>query len=261
MRHEFLGRQDIPVEAVMPAPAQQYAEIIVGTLIAVAVIWGMRNLAKRNDPRLLICMLAGFIAVPLESHAMGMMKFVYPPVGQHVLYTGFGRPVPIFMGLMYSAFYGVANYMYLNSELSSKWSAKTFWVGIVSLVAAEALLEFVSLDLGLWAYFDDQPFVILHFPIHVAIVVACMCMVFGAVSRLWFENVQGAKQWLMVLIGPATMLGLFTVYTYPVAFGIQSSGGVQATQIGSIITMIVALTIAYNATKFLSNLATTRRID
>ena len=25
MKHEFLGRQDIPVEAVMPAVAQQYA--------------------------------------------------------------------------------------------------------------------------------------------------------------------------------------------------------------------------------------------
>ena len=253
MRHEFLGRQDIPVEAVMPAPAQQYAEIIVGTLIAVAVIWGMRNLAKRNDPRLLICMLAGFIAVPLESHAMGMMKFVYPPVGQHVLYTGFGRPVPIFMGLMYSAFYGVANYMYLNSELSSKWSAKTFWVGIVSLVAAEALLEFVSLDLGLWAYFDDQPFVILHFPIHVAIVVACMCMVYGAASRLWFERVKGVQQWLLLIVGPAILIGTCTVFSFPLALGLDASGGLRDAQIGSVISIALGLSLAYAAVRAMTD--------
>lgn len=81
--------------------------------------------------------------------------------------------------------------------MSSRWSARTFWIGIASLVGAEFLLEVICLDLGLWAYVDDQPFVIFHFPIHVAIVVACMCMCFGAASRLWFERVEGAAQWLL----------------------------------------------------------------
>ena len=261
MAQNYLGRQDIPVEAVMPALAQHNTELVVGISLAIVFVWSIVRLAKYNDARLLICMITGFCCVLVESHAMGMLKFVYPPVGQNILYTGFGRPVPWFMGMEYCAFFGLANYLYLTSSLGSAWSARTFWIGIALAVFAEALLEVVSINLGLWAYFDDQASLVLDFPFHVAVIVACMCMVFGAVSRLWFENVQGAKQWLMVLIGPATMLGLFTVYTYPVAFGIQSSGGVQATQIGSIITMIVALTIAYNATKFLSNLATTRRID
>lgn len=253
MKHDYLGRQDIPVEAVMPAVAQQYAEIIVGTLIGIAVLWGLRNLFKRGDPRLLICMLAGFIAVPLESHAMGMMKFVYPPVGQHILYTGFGRPVPVFMGLMYSAFYGVANYVYLNSDLSGKWSAKTFWVGIASLVAAEALLEFVSIHLGLWAYFDDQPFVILDFPIHVAIVVACMCMVYGAASRLWFDRVQGAGQWLLLIVGPAILIGTCSIFSFPLALGLDASGGLADARIGSAISIVLGLTLAYVAVRELSS--------
>ena len=252
MVENYLGRQDIPVEAVMPAVAQHNTELVVGGALAIIFVWGLLKLVRNKDARLLICMITGFVCVLVESHAMGMLKFVYPPVGQNILYTGFGRPVPVFMGMEYCAFFGLANYLYLSSNLSSKWSVKTFWLGIASLVFAEALLEIVSINLGLWAYFDDQAMLILDFPIHVAVIVACMSMVFGAVSRVWFENVHGTKQWLLILVGPATMLGLFTIFTYPVAFGIQSSGGADATRIGSIITMIVGLTIAYNAVKLLS---------
>ncbi len=253
MGYNFFGRQDIPVEAIMPAVAQHYAELGVGTLIALAIVWGLRNLLAKGDARLLICMIAGFIAIPMESHAMGMMKFVYPPVGQDVLITAFGRPIPLFMGFMYSAFYGVANYIYLNSELSSRWSAKTFWVGIASLVGAEALLEFVCLHLGLWAYFDDQPFVILDFPIHVAIVVACMCMVYGAFSRLWFDRVKGAQQWLLLIIGPAVLIASCTVFSFPLALGLDASGGLTDARIGSAISIALGLSLACGLVRALSS--------
>lgn len=252
LRHDYMGRQDIPVEAVMPAMAQQWAEYLVGGMIGLAVLWGIRKLLKEGDARLLICMLAGFIAIPMESHAMGMMKFVYPPVGQDVLITAFGRPIPVFMGFMYSAFYGVANYLYLNSTLSSRWSARTFWVGIASLFGAEALLEFVCLDLGLWAYFDDQPFVILGFPIHVAIVVACMCMTYGAFSRFWFDHVRGARQWLLLIVGPAILIASCTVYSFPLALGLDASGGLADARIGSVVSIVLGIALAHELVRAMS---------
>jgi hypothetical protein len=251
MKHDFLGRQDIPVEAVMPALAQQVTEIAVGVVLLIT-FWGVRNLIKRGDSCLLICMLAGFFAVLVESHAMGMFKFVYPPVGQNILYTGFGRPVPIFMGMEYSAFFGLANYFYLKSSISSQWSFKNFCIGIILLIIAETILEVVSINLGLWAYFDDQPFLVADFPIHVAVVVACMSMVFGAFSKVWFDSVTGARQFLLVLIGPAVLLGTFSVFAYPVTFGMESQGGIAAAQIGSVVAIIISCTLSYMVVRQLS---------
>ena len=254
MKHQLLGRQDFPYESVMPAVAQHSTELVVGVALVIVFIWGVMKLVRNNDARLLICMIAGFACVLNESYAMGMLKFVYPPVGQNILYVGFSRPVPVFMGMEYCAFFGLANYLYLSSPLASRWSAKAFWIGIVGLVLAEALLEVVSINLGLWAYFDDQANMILDFPVHVAVIVACMSMVLGAVSRLWFDYVKAIRQWLLVLLAPATMIGLFSVFAYPVSFGIESAGGADSTRIGSFITIVVGLTIAYSAVKLLSRL-------
>lgn len=254
MSNNFFGRQDFPVEAVMPVVAQQYTEIIVGILLAITFLWGLVKLAKDKDQRLLICMASGFFMVLIEAHSCVMIQFVYPPVGQHILYSGFARPIPIFMGMEYCAFFGLANYLYLTSGAGTKWSAKVFWVGFASVTAAEALLEVVSIHFGLWAYFGDQAMLLMNFPFHVAVIVAGMCLVFGEVSRIWFARVRGARQWLMVLIGPALMLGLYTIFAYPVSFGLKSGGGVEATRIGSAITMIVSAAIAYYAVKLLLNL-------
>ena len=254
MQHQLLGRQDYPYEAVMPAVAQHHTELVVGIALAFVFIWGAIKLVKHKEARLLICMITGFVCVLNESHAMGMLNFVYPPVGQHVLYVGFSGPMPWFMGMEYCAFFGIANAMYLNSVLGRGWSATAFWIGTASLIAAEALLEVVSIDLGLWAYFDDQANMILDFPVHVAVLVSGISMVVGAATRLWFGYMKGAKQWLLILVGPALFVGVFSVYAFPACFGIESAGGVDSARIGSTITIIVSFTAAYYVTKLLSSI-------
>ena len=259
MRHQLLGRQDYPYEAVMPAAAQHNTEMVVGAALAVVFVWAAIKLVRNRDPRLLICMLTGFVCVLNESHAMGMLKFVYPPVGQNILYVGFSRPVPWFMGMEYCAFFGLSTAMYLNSVLARQWSATAFWIGFGGLVVAEALLEVVSIELGLWAYFDDQANMIMDFPVHVAVLVAGISMVFGAATRLWFDYMQGAKQWLLILAGPALFVGIFSIYAYPACFGIESAGGVDSARIGSTITIIVSMVLAFYLTKLLSSIPGPKR--
>ena len=206
MQHQLLGRQDYPYEAVMPAVAQHHTELVVGIALAIVFIWGAIKLVKHKEARLLICMITGFVCVLNESHARGMLNFVYPPVGQHVLYVGFSGPMPWFMGMEY------------------------------------------------WAYFDDQANMILDFPVHVAVLVSGISMVVGAATRLWFGYMKGAKQWLLILVGPALFVGVFSVYAFPACFGIESAGGVDSARIGSTITIIVSFTAAYYLTKLLSSI-------
>ena len=253
MRHDYLGQQDAPLNAVMSAASQHYATLVLGGLLLLALAWGAYQLLSRRDARLLICMLAAFAAVILECHTMGMLKFIYPPVGQQVLYTGFGRSVPVFTGLMYSFFFGYATYAYLLG--AGQWSARGFWIGIVILIAAEAVMEIISIRAGLWAYYDDQPFVIADFPIHVAVIVACMSLIYGAIARLWFERVHGLQQLLLVGITPLVLIATFTVFTYPVALGLEAQGGIPAARAGSLASMLLCLLVTPPIVKRLTDMS------
>ncbi|HKY90590.1 MAG TPA: hypothetical protein VJM11_06090, partial [Nevskiaceae bacterium] len=208
MRHEYLGQAVRPLDAVMPALAQDAAEFLLGTLVVTAAFWGLVRYLRIRDSRILASLGAGLVACLLESQSMTMLKFLYPPVGQNVLYTGFGVPVPVFMGLMYGAFFGAANCLFLV-RVRGALSLKSFTLALGAIVACELALEVVCLDFGLWAYFDDQPFTVGGFPLHVAFIVGAMSLALGAFSRVWFDRVQGWRQFGLVLVGPLVLVACY----------------------------------------------------
>jgi hypothetical protein len=197
-------------------------------------------------------MIAGAATCVMEPHLMYLYRFFYPQVGQHVFLYGFGHPIPVFLMFCYSAFFGPAAYLFLVTDLARSFSLKGFIIGIGALVATEILLEVVCVHFGVWLYFANQPFTIGDVPLHVPVVVACGCLILGSVSRVWFVRVSGWQQWLMVLLCPMLMIGVFTVCAYPVAFALQSGFGLAATRIGSLATMLIALVISYECAKRLA---------
>ena len=253
LKHDFIGQQEIPQNVVMPAISQTGAEIVMISAVGIATLIGLRNLLAHKDARLLICMVAGFAACLMETHTMAMLKFVYPQTGQHMLYFGLGKPVPVYLGFTYSMFFGFATYAYIN-KTASGWSAKSLFTTIAVLVFLEAVMEIICLNLGLWAYFDDQPFTLFDFPIHVAVIVACISCIYGALLRLWFQYVQGPQQFLMIIFGPMILVGTFTAGTYPIHFSIESSGGLIASRIGSAMAMSFSIIATYYVVRALAHI-------
>lgn len=247
----YFGCQEFPVEAVMPAGAQFIAEIVTGALTLATILWGIRNLLTKKDARLLILMLIGLIAVLQEVHVMPFWRFFYPPVGQKVLYFGLGRPVPIFTGFVYSIYFGWSSYLYLKFT-DGNWSPKVFLKSIVFITVLEALMEIVFIHFGLWFYYDDQPFTILGFPIHVAFSAACFTMLYAEIQRIWFSYAKGWQQFQMIILGPMLIIALFTAYVYPVYFAFESSGGLQAARLGSLMSMGLSVLASYLGIKALT---------
>jgi len=225
----------------MPATAQSVAEIVTGGLVLAAVLWGIRNIVVKHNAQLFILMLVGLFAVSMEVHVIQFWRFFYPLVGQNTLYSGLGvQAVPYFTAFVYSLYFGWSTHLYLNSTDGS-WSPLALAKAIVAITICEAIMEIVFIHFGLWAYFDDQPFTILGFPIHVAFSAACFTLLYAEIMRTWFAYVKGPSQYLMLLLGPMVLLGLFTAYTYPVYFAFESEGGLVAARIGSIISMTISV--------------------
>jgi hypothetical protein len=70
-------------------------------------------------------------------------------------------------------------------------------------------------------------------------------VVLGSIARIWFDRVKGATQWWMLVICPISMIGVFNVFAYPVAFALASGGGIQASRIGAAASMALSLALAY----------------
>lgn len=245
MAQSFIGQQAWPTNVVMPEGAQTISEWVMGLFVGAMLVWGVRNMIVRHESAIVICMIAGFLTCVLEPHLMYLYKFFYPQTGQHVLFMGFGQPVPVFLGFCYSAFFGPAAYFLERSDFVRSFTLQRFLIGMAALVAAEVALEIVSVRAGVWLYFGDQPFTIGDFPIHVAVVVGCACVVLGSITRIWFDRVKGARQWWMLAICPISMIGVFNVFAYPVAFALASGGGLWASRAGAFASMALSLTLAY----------------
>jgi hypothetical protein len=222
--------------------------------VAVSVLFALRNIAVRRDHRLLICMAGGALSVVMEVHAMIMLNFFYPEIGLHVLFTAFGHSIPIFVMFSYSAFFGLVGYAYMNTKLARSFDAKTFWIGMAAFFVVELIEEVVCIRAGVWGYFGDQPFLVLNFPIHVAIVCAGMCVVIGSVGRLWFDYVEGPRQYWLALLFPVLALATFDVFVYPFALANSLGDGINAARIGSIVTILLTAVLSYNVAKYSSKI-------
>ena len=237
----FFGVQELPLDAVMPATAQAIAECITGGLTAAAILWGLRNILVKKEPQLFVLMLVGLFAVMMEVHVIPFWRFFYPLIGQNTLYSALGpQAIPVFTAFVYSLYFGWSTHLYLKFTDGS-WSAAGFVKAVLAITLCEAIMEIVFIHYGLWAYYDDQPFTLLGFPIHVAFSAACFTMLYAEVVRAWFAYVKGPAQYLMLMLGPMIILGLFTCYVYPVYFAFESEGALAAARVGSVISMSIGL--------------------
>jgi hypothetical protein len=197
-------------------------------------------------------MIGGGVACVMEPHLMRMFKFFYPEIGQHIFLVGFGHPIPYFIPFSYSAFFGPAAYFFMNSKMARNFKLKGFLLGMLLLVAAETAFEVMSVRAGIWGYFGNQPFTIMNFPIHVAVVIGCACVMLGAVSRIWFDRIKGYRQWLMVILCPLFLIAVFNAFIYAIAFALASEGGLPAARMGSLASMIIAAVTSYKFAQALS---------
>jgi hypothetical protein len=238
----YHGIQTIPLDAIMPSTAQMVAELTTGGLVLGAVIWGLRNIVVRKDPQLLILMIVGLLAVSMEVHVIEVWRFFYPIVGQHTLYSGLGpQAIPLFTAFVYSIYFGFSSYLYLINT-DGHWSTPVFVKSLIAITFCEALMEITFIHFGLWAYFDDQPFTLFGFPIHVAFTAACFTLLYAEIMRAWFASVTGPGRYLMILFGPMIIHGLFIAYCYPLYVAFESDGGLPAAQAGSIVSMALSIT-------------------
>lgn len=162
--------QSFAVDHLVPQPNEAIALAVTVAIALVSVGLVVRYCVRNAVSWPMIVVVGGLITClqePLYDHLYGLWFF---EEGQRNAFKTYGIHVPLWLPVIYIAYYG-ANTVWYWSRLESGWTMKA----MMTMFAVEVLLagmaeQFYINIVGLYNYQANQPFYILNYPIFVAIV-------------------------------------------------------------------------------------------
>ena len=200
------------VDAVVPETKQTVATVITALLSLWAVFQVHRFCAQRNILWPWIIVVSGaatFLLEPLYDHLYGLW---FLAEGQWNAVTTFGIHVPIWLPIIYIAYYGCTTIWYWNKFDGGLTMRDVFFYFTISVALAGAAEVFYINLMGLYNYQDQQPFLIWNYPVFVAVINGVppflgAIIIYGLVPKL--------KGWKALLLFGAV----------PTAFAANTFGG------------------------------------
>jgi hypothetical protein len=197
---------DVPVNAA----GQWVATVLTFGLAAAALTWVAIISRRERIAWPWFVLISGTLTClmePLFDHLYGL-RFLAK--GQWHLYTTFGCPQPIWVPAAYLAFYGGAT-VFIARRLIRRPAKRTVWsmYGAIVVMSIAAEMTYVSV-LGVYLYQDNQPFVVLGYPIFLGFTNATSTVVSGIlVFRLRALLSTAAQAYLIPIVPMAFAAGLF----------------------------------------------------
>lgn len=162
--------QSIAVDSLVPQPNETIALIVTALIAAVSVGLVVRYCARHGIWWPMIVVVGGLVTClqePLYDHLYGLWFF---EEGQRKAFTTYGIHVPLWLPVIYIAYYG-ANTVWYWHRLKSGWTIGAMMAMFaVEVLLAGAAEQFYINVVGLYNYQSNQPFYILNYPVFVAIV-------------------------------------------------------------------------------------------
>lgn len=162
--------QSIAIDATVPEPNQLIAEIAT-TIVAVSAVIAVIRYCRRRKVWWPLWIVASgtlvFLHEPLYDHLMGLWFFEN---GQRNALTTYGIHVPVWLPIIYIAYYGCTPIWYWNKFQQGLSMSKVLgFFSISAILAGLAEIFYINI-VGLYNYQDHQPFMLWNYPVFMAIV-------------------------------------------------------------------------------------------
>jgi hypothetical protein len=256
MNIDSLTRLPIPpVDAVLSIEQQNvslWLIRVVVVVLAVAVAYGIHDWRKAKSPTFLLLVLGGGLAVPFEPFNDILGGCWHPIIGQAPVFELMGRPMPLWVVMIYFAYYGVqaaVTYRILRSGISTRY----MWLLFVVPTVVDIGLEVVLMRWDLYYYYGNQPLLFFKFPLYWA--VANSAVVFGAAVVAVFAEpfLRGAKRLATALIVPLSDAAFAPLVVFPSAMALNSELPAWATQASGVASFVIAFMLVRIAVYVLAN--------
>jgi hypothetical protein len=247
-----------PVDAVMPAMAQNVMIGLTGLGAFAVVLLSLREMRRRGDRVPLYVLLGAALAIFYEPVGDMLGMAYYPAIGQVVWIDTFGRKTPLFIALIYFCYFPPFILFFLRA-LDAGISTARWWRLWAATVLATFLFEPLPVHLGLWLYYGTQPFVVLGFPLYWAFVNASF--VFGTAVGTHFvlRGFGGRANWLIVPMMPLFLLFFHGAPSLPVATALNTTDSLVLTSIGGALTIGLSVLLSWMGASLLCTPTPRRR--
>jgi hypothetical protein len=175
-----------------------------------------------------LALLGGVIALPTEPFWDVNVHFTFAANSHPIALTAFGRRIPLYVALAYTAFIGWGSYAgYLM--IRARRSTRELLILPAAFFLADAAIEITGTQLHLWVYYSHQPFTVARWPMLFGALNGTIPLVGGALLAALDSRLEGWRRPLLVLAVPTAYAGVYAVAGWPmwVAFGGHVSSAVD----------------------------------
>tara|TARA_R110000850_G_scaffold154656_10_gene278441 strand:- start:51681 stop:52475 length:795 start_codon:yes stop_codon:yes gene_type:complete len=239
---QYIGVEQRPLDAIMPALPQDLVTAVTGGLVALLYLFALwQAFSSKHNDRWLIMLVAASITILMEPFACFMVKAHHPAIDAYVLLSGLDVTVPwqlLFFYILYFAPTGA----YLMWRASKGVSAAGYWMDFVGIVLLLWGAEAFCIWLGVWFFFDYNPFVVAGLPIWVSLTNISAVYAWSVATSYCLDHLKGAARWIAVLAAPFAAIAVYGPVSLPGAVALYRDGaGFDVTGPACLISVLVGL--------------------
>jgi hypothetical protein len=238
---------DVPVPQTGQLIADVLTTVIAASSVAATLVFCVRH--RIWWPMLIV--VSGtmtFLLEPMFDHFYGL--WFYTP-GQQNAVTTYGIHVPMWLPIIYIAYYGCGTVWYWNKiQQGADMRAILKYFGI-SVLLAGICEEFYINFVGLYGYQDHQPFVVFNYPVYVVVVngvppMLAALLLYGLLPRL-----KGLEKLCLLFLVPVSFAAnsFGTGWLYLAARHLQQTPSMPVLSALALLTSIGSVGIIWAAAK------------
>jgi hypothetical protein len=235
----------------MPQTAQWIFLVANTLLCACAFLYAVRHWKRTGSAVGFLMLLAGAATVINEPVVDVLGRCWFAKQGSIGLFTAWGVTIPAFMLPVYCWYVG-GQALFAYGAMQNGMTAGRLYrlYGIFALV--NVALELPGLNMGIYAYYGQQPFEVLGFPLWWPICNALMPIVMAALVHVLLPYLSGYRSLLVILLGPMAAGMTNGAIGTPVWVALNSAAPPWVAYCAAVLSLVLGLTLAFLLTRVLT---------
>ena len=245
-----------PVDMALTALDQMIVgriTVVNAVVILAAIIFALREWSRSQSPIPLLLILGGAFTSFMEPFVDLGGGCWHPIIGQHELFENMARPIPVWLGCTYVAYFGVLP-MVMYYFFAKGITTRAMWLWFLVPVVVDIILEETLLSQAdhLYAYYGNQPLKLHVFPLWWTASNTIGVYLSAVVTTLFASR---PRSWRLLLVPFCTLLcyGAATGSVgWPSIVVINSNCSNLVTQLGGLASFLIAFAVVYGCTQLIA---------
>ena len=234
----------VPWDATMPAGPQQFLTV-VSVVLWLLALWFVISECRRRGDRVPLWAFAGAgLIIVYEPLGDTLASVLYPVHGQIVWINLFGRPIPVFIGVLYFWYMSVPAIYFLR-RLERGITRAQLWRMYLTSLSLAIGIEVYGVSVGAWVYYGDHAYRVLGVPLWCPVTYSGFLSTISIGLYLMATRLKRQHHWLILLGLPACMAGGHMVLSLPAAAAMFSTADPRWIWFGATLSIALGLLLVH----------------